>query len=215
MGKRKQKGKSMTMADRERLRLQTNLVGVENQHVVTGDIGNENMRCLHGRNVPIPIPPPGIPPEVPKNKIPPYPDSAESFDPGISLPIPPTTPEPITSQMAQTVKGTVSKTNSILVSPQPKQKPPIPPRPTLLSNRDTNIQGVSSEMESDDYHHISEHLQRAAAKNNKTKLAITLQDKDKPPSQLSESDVESVTDPERYPYDDGEVIMKKVMFPEQ
>ena len=44
MGKRKQKGKLMTMADRERLRLQTNLVGAENQHVVTGDIGNENVR---------------------------------------------------------------------------------------------------------------------------------------------------------------------------
>ena len=32
------------MADRERLRLQINLVGVENQYVVTGDIGNENVR---------------------------------------------------------------------------------------------------------------------------------------------------------------------------
>ena len=84
--------------------------------------------------------------------------------------------------MAQTVKETVSKMNNILVSPQTKQKLPVPPRPTLLSNRDTNIQGVSSEMESDDYHHTSEHLQRAAAKINKTKLAITLQDKDKPPS---------------------------------
>ena len=117
--------------------------------------------------------------------------------------------------MAQTVKGTVSKMNSLPVSPQTKQKPPIPPRPTLPSNRDTNIQGVSSEMESDDYHHISEHLQKAAAKINKTKLAITLQDKDKPPSRLSESDEESVTDPDRYRYDDGEVIMKKVMSPEQ
>ena len=32
------------MADRERLRLKTNLVGLENQHEVTGDIGNENVR---------------------------------------------------------------------------------------------------------------------------------------------------------------------------
>ena len=32
------------MADRERLSLQINLVGVENQHVATGDIGNENVR---------------------------------------------------------------------------------------------------------------------------------------------------------------------------
>ena len=108
---------------------------------------------------------------------------------------------------------TVPNTTNTPVFTQTKQKPPIPPRPTLLSNRDTNIQGVSSEMESDDYHHISEHLQRAAAKINKTKLAITLQDKDKPPSRLSESDEESVTDPSMYPYNDGEVVMKKVMSP--
>ena len=139
----------MTMADRERLRLQTNLVGVEIQHVVIRETGNENMRGLRGRNVPIPIPPPPrIPPEAPKTKTPPYPDSAEPFDPGISLPIPPTTPEPLTSQIAQTVKGTVSKMNSILISPQTKQKPPVPLRPTVLGNRDPNIHGVSSEMES-------------------------------------------------------------------
>ena len=178
---------------------------------MTWDIGNENVRRLRGRNVPIPIPPPGIPPEAPKNKIPPHPDSTESFDLGISLPTPPTIQEPLTSQMAQTVTETVSSTTNTPVSPQTKQKPPVPLRPTLLSNRDTNIQGVSSEMESDDYHHISEHLQRAAAKINKTKLAITLQDKDKPPFRLSESDEESVTDPSMYPYDDGEVVMKKVM----
>ena len=34
----------MMMADRERLRLQTNLVGAENQQVVIGETGNENMR---------------------------------------------------------------------------------------------------------------------------------------------------------------------------
>ena len=156
---------------------------MENQHIVIGETGNENVRQLHGRNVPIPIlPPPWIPPEATKNKTPPYPDSAESFDLGISLPIPPTTPEPLTSQMAQTVKGAVSKMNSIPIPPQTKQKLPVPPRPTVLGNRDPNIHGVSSEMESDDYHHISEHLQRAVAKINKTKLVITLQDKDKPPS---------------------------------
>ena len=93
--------------------------------------------------------------------------------------------------------------------PPIKQKPPVPPRPALLSSKDTNIQGVSSEMESDDYHHISEHLQRAAAKINKSKLAITLQDKDKPPSHLSESDEESITDPGMYPYNDGEVAIKR------
>ena len=164
-----------------------------------------------GRNVPIPLP--GIYPEAPNNKIPPHPDSTESFDLGISLPTPPTIPEPLTSQMAQTVTDTISKTNNAPASPQTKLKPPIPLRPTLLSNRDPNIQGVSSEMESNDYHHISEHLQRAAAKINKTKLAITLQDKDKPPSRLTESDEESVADPSMYPYNDGEVVMKKVMSP--
>ena len=45
-GKRKLKGKPMMMADRERLQLQTNLVGAENQHVVIGETetGNENVR---------------------------------------------------------------------------------------------------------------------------------------------------------------------------
>ena len=70
-------------------------------------------------------------------------------------------------------------------------------------------------MESDDYHHISEHLQRAAAKINKTKLVITLQDKDKPPSHLSESDEETITNWDKYPYDDREVVMKRVMPLEQ
>ena len=123
-----------------------------------------------------------IPPEVHKNKIPPHPDSTESFDLGISLLTLPTVPEPLTSQTDQPVTVKVPNTTNTPVSPQTKQKPPIPLRPALLGNRDTSIQGVSSEMESDNYHHISEHLQRAAAKINKTKLAITLQDKDKPPS---------------------------------
>ena len=111
----------MMIADRERLRLQTNLVGAENQHIVIGETetGNENVRRLCGRNVPIPPipPPPGMPPEAPKTKTLPYPDSAEPFDLGISLPIPPTTPEPLTSQIAQTEKGTVAKMNCTPISP--------------------------------------------------------------------------------------------------
>ena len=140
MGKRKQKGKSMTMADRERLRLQTDFVGLENQHVATVDMGNENVRRLHGRNVL--IPPLVIPPEVPKNKIPPHPDSTESFDLGISLPTLPTVPEPLTSQTDQPVMVTVPNTTNTPVSPQTKQKPPVPLRPALLGKRDPNIQGV-------------------------------------------------------------------------
>ena len=46
MGRRKLKGKPMTMADRKRLWLQTNLVGVENQHIALGEteVGNGNVR---------------------------------------------------------------------------------------------------------------------------------------------------------------------------
>ena len=101
MGQRKLKGKPVTMADRERLQLQTNLVGVENQHTVLGEMetGNVNVRRLQSRNVPIPIlPPPGIPPEPPKST-----NSADPFDPGINLPISPTTPKQ--SQTAQAQKG--------------------------------------------------------------------------------------------------------------
>ena len=155
----------------------------------------------------------GFPQNPLRTKIPPYPNFADPFDPGINLPIFPTTPEQ--SQTAQPKKGTVPTNNGILIPPQTKQKPPIPLRPIALGNREFGIPGVSSEMESDDYHHISEHLQRAAVKINKTKLAITLQDKDKPPSQLSESDEEIVTNSDKYPYDDGEVAIKKIMPSEQ
>ena len=72
MEKRKQKGKLMTMEDRERLRLQTNLVGLENQHLATVGMRNVNVRQLHGRSVHIPLP--VIPPDTSKNKIPPHPD---------------------------------------------------------------------------------------------------------------------------------------------
>ena len=60
-----------------------------------------------------------------------------------------------------------------------KQKPIISPKPPHLSRKGGASQGVSSgisEMESDDYHHISEHLQWVAEKINKSKLSITLQD---------------------------------------
>ena len=46
MGRRKLKGKPVTMADRERLWLETNLVGAENQHTALGEtaIGYANVR---------------------------------------------------------------------------------------------------------------------------------------------------------------------------
>ena len=41
MGKKKQKGKALTAEERERLRLQTDLVGKESQHLATiGTQGN-------------------------------------------------------------------------------------------------------------------------------------------------------------------------------
>ena len=92
----------------------------------------------------------------------------------------------------------------------------IPPKPTLpkMQNNGTpGVQVVSSEMESDDYHHISEQLSRAAEKINKNKLALDLQDKDRRPSRMSESD-EDCRQPHVYPYDDGEVTLRAVMSPD-
>ena len=98
------------------------------------------------------------------------------------------------------------------------KKPDILPK--LIASRtqskdDQGAQGVSSEMESDDYHHISEQLSRAAEKINKGKLALDLQDKDRHPSRLSESDEDSgPRQPHIYPYDDGEVMLKTVSSPQ-
>ena len=45
----------MTAMERERLRMQTDLIGQENQYLVnTRDSGN--LRQLRGRNIPIPTP---------------------------------------------------------------------------------------------------------------------------------------------------------------
>ena len=85
----------------------------------------------------------------------------------------------------------------------------------MRSKDDQSAQGVSSEMESDDYHHISEQLSRAAEKINKGKLALDLQDKDRHPSHLSESDEDSgPQQPHMYPYDDGEVMLTTVSSPQ-
>ena len=47
--------KPMTAMERERLRIQTDLIGQENQHLVnTRDSGN--VRQLRGHNIPIPTP---------------------------------------------------------------------------------------------------------------------------------------------------------------
>ena len=98
------------------------------------------------------------------------------------------------------------------------KKPDIPPKliaSRMRSKDDQGAQGVSSEMESDDYHHISKQLSRAAEKINKGKLALDLQDKDRHPSHLSESDEDSgPRQPHIYPYNDGEVMLKTVSSPQ-
>ena len=88
MGKKKQRvSKPMTAMERERLRIQTDLIGQENQHLVTTrDSGN--VRQLRGCNVPIPTPLNLIDRSGP--------DSVGSFDPGIeNKPPPPVEPPPL------------------------------------------------------------------------------------------------------------------------
>ena len=77
----------MTAMERERLRIQTDLIGQENQHLVnTRDSGN--VRQLRGHNIPIPTP------LNLSDKS--GPDSAGSFDPGIeNKPLPPVEPPPL------------------------------------------------------------------------------------------------------------------------
>ena len=83
----------------------------------------------------------------------------------------------------------------------------------MQNNGTPGVQVVSLEMESDDYHHISEQLSRSAEKINKNKLALDLQDKDRCPSCMSESD-EDCRQPYVYPYDDSEVTLRAVMSPD-
>ena len=141
----------------------------------------------------------------------------ESFDLGIDPP--PTDPPrlaPLTPKLTQPIEIETAKEQEKAPPGLMKQKPIIPPKPPYLSRKGGASQGVNSdisEMESDDYHHISEHLQQAAEKIKKSKLSITLQDQDKPSSCLSESDEETPPDQGTVPYDDGEVVLKKVMSP--
>ena len=120
MEKRKQKGKSMTMEDRERLRLQNNLVGQETQHLATVGTENIDMRRLHGRS--IPIPPPAVPPESSRNKIPSNPDPTELFDSGIIPPTLPTEPDPLQSQTDQRAMLNVPDTISTPIPPPYQNK---------------------------------------------------------------------------------------------
>ena len=96
-------------------------------------------------------------------------------------------------------------------------KPHLPPKPGSVVPQGNQVVSSEkgSEMESDDYHHISEQLNRAANKINKTRLALDLQDRERqPPSRLSESDEDGKLKPvQAYAYDDGEVALKRAMSP--
>ena len=101
MGKKKQKGKALTAEEREGLRLQTDLVGKESQHLATiGTLGNA-VRQLHGRSILIP-PLPMIPSPSQSQ---PTQDPVELFNLGIDPP--PTDPPclvPLTPKLTQPIE---------------------------------------------------------------------------------------------------------------
>ena len=108
----------------------------------------------------------------------------------------------------------------LIPTPTPNNKPGIPPKPVASRTRSKmnpeTPHGVSSEMESDDYHGVSKLLAKGAEKINKNKLALELQDRDRVSSYLSESDEDtsSRTPHGVRPYDDGEVSLKAVVSPD-
>ena len=208
MGKKRQRGKLMSAAERERLRLRTDLVGQEGQHIVT--LGDDNTRQLWGRKVPL-LPQPLTPPPMWNTLA--NPNPTEVINPGTS---PPLVNSP---RLIPRVNLTTSHRNEMepmieAPIPTPRVKPALPPKPPHPKvDSGKQQQGISSEMGLDDYHHISEQLHRAAEKINKTKLSLVLQDKDKPTSCLTKSEESSVNDPHVYPYNDGEVLLKQVIPP--
>ena len=81
MGKKKQRVKKPTTGlERKQLRMQIDMVGQEDQHLMGADACG-NIRQLRSRKVPIPIPP-RLGDRLDSN-------SAESFDPGIRNKPPP------------------------------------------------------------------------------------------------------------------------------
>ena len=200
--------------EREQARLATDLRGQEGQHLMNPQ-GESNVRRLRGRNVPIPIPPTlreGLRADLPPGGTPALqpPDKTLAAEP----PVPPpllhssTSVPPVTPPNTSATKRPPSLTN-------PMTKPNLPPKPvtsrTRSNPRSEMPQGVSSEMESDDYHGVSKLLTERAAKINKGKLALDLQDRDRTPSYVSDSedDTSSHTLKAR-PYDDGEVSLRAV-----
>ena len=103
------------------------------------------------------------------------------FDPGIqrrsSLPLEPPPPPPLLKPVSNPHKGPSSQVGKLV-------KPNVPPKPGSViphSNQGVVSLEKGSEMESDDYRHISEQLHRAANKINKTRLALDLQDRERQP----------------------------------
>ena len=196
--------------ERERKRLQTNLVGHEDRHLVNIREDAREMesdRWLRGRSINRPIPTPPVPPVTHPSF-----DPTQAFDPGIGQKPPlPKYPPPHIPQL-----GVMRDGSSEPPPLNQKVKPSIPPKPGQSIPQDNQGgQVVSSEMESDDYHHISEQLNRAAEKINKVRLIHNLQDREKPPSRLSESDEEAEFErPTHYTYDDGEVALKVALPPQ-
>ena len=216
MGKKKQRiSKLIVAVARERPRLRTDLIGHKNQHLVNTESGNEmgggNVRQLRSRNVPIPVPPVLPPPERSERL---GADSIQLFDPGIqkrsSLPLEPPPPPPLLKPVSNPCKGSSPQVYKLV-------KPNVPPKPgsVILQSNQSVSSEKGSEMESDDYHHILEQLNRAANKINKTRLALDLQDRERqPPSRLSESDEDVKLKPvQAYAYDDGEVALKWAISP--
>ena len=141
----------MSAAERERLRLRTDLVGQEGQHVVT--LGDDNTRQLRGRKVPL-LPQPPTPPLM-RNTLA-NPNPTEVINPGTSPPL--VNPPGLIPRVNLTTSHH-NEMESLIEAPipTPRVKPALPlkpPHPKVDSGKQQ--QGISSEMESDDYHHISE-----------------------------------------------------------
>ena len=214
MGKNNKKkiNRVTTAMERERARLLTDLRGQGNQHL-SDTQAEGNVRHLRGRNVPIPTPPTlgersGT--EIPSSE---QPNSSQHdrpppADPPLPPSLPPSLPPPEIDKQ--------SKQDTITTPVNKSDKPDVPPKPiasrTRSRTRPEMPHGVSSEMESDDYHGVSKLLAKGAAKINKGRLALELQDRNKSYSYLSESDedISSQTTQAR-PYNDGEVSLRAVV----
>ena len=214
MGKNTKKRATTGPMRREMARLATDLRGQESQHLANPQ-DEGNVRQLRGRNVPIPIPPnlrEGSTNDTPPGGTPPLqpPDKTSDVEP----PVPPPLPSSTSSVSPPVPPDATDTKRTPTLTPQ-TTKPNLPPKPvasrTRGNQRSEMPQGASSEMESDDYHRVSRLLTKQAEKINKGKLALDLQDRDRTPSYVSESEEDTSTHTlKARPYDDGEVSLRAV-----